>query len=328
MSQRHSVILLLCLAVLVAGTGFRNRATDHIYRVGILITDDTYLMPAQGFKDGLKELGYLEGEHIQFDLQNAKLDRPLLRHFAEKFVRDRVDLIFTATYIGAQAAKEATTANPIPVLFGPAGDPVELGLVKSIVASGNNLTGVSTLSLELTAKRLEMLAKIVPGIRRVALLYNPKDTFSQEVVANARKAADKLKLTLTDVVGMNPEEIRSALQRLKPGEAEAVFAIPDILVNNQVEPLARIAREKKLPYMVHIRSLAEKGALASYGINTYQIGRQAARLADKIFNGAKPTEIPIETPRKLELIINLGTAREIGLTVPQAVLVQADQILR
>lgn len=326
--RRHAPAVVAVILLVLFGTGFRNPEQDRVYRVGVMITDDTYLAPVQGFRDGMRELGYREGEHITYDLQNAKLDRTVLHNFAKRFVQERVDLIFTATYIGASVAKDATVTTPIPIVFGPAGDPVETGLVKSILASGNNLTGVSTLSLELTAKRLEMLIRLVPGIRRLALLYNPDDRFSQEVSRQARQAAERLNLTVLELHGRDADGIRQALRALSRKEADAVFAIPDILVNNQVEALSAIARERRLPYMVHIRSLAEKGALASYGINTYQIGRQAARLADKLFNGAKPSEIPIETPRKLELVVNVRVAKEIGVRIPEKLLREADAILR
>jgi len=319
-------MLLLPLATLCLG--LRNRDADHIYQVGVLITDDTYLAPVEGFKEGMKELRYEEGRDIVYHVRNAKLDREALRHFAEDFVRQRVDLIFTATYIGASLAKEATAGSNIPVVFGPAGDPVETGLVKSIADSGNNLTGVSTLSLELTAKRLEMLTRLVPKARRVAIVFNPEDRFSQEVVKQTYRAAQKLGLVLIECRGRDAEEMRKSVEGLGPGQVDAIFAIPDVLVNNQVSTLSAIARERKLPYVVHIRSLAERGALASYGINTYQIGRQAARLADKILNGTRPAEIPIETPRKLELVINLRIAKEIGLVIPNHLLREADVILR
>lgn len=326
MRRTWAGILVLVLAV--PSLAFRNREVDKVYEVGVMITDDTYLAPVEGFKEGLKALGYVEGQHIVYHLRNAKLDREALRRFAQEFVKQRVDLIFTATYIGASAAKEATATVGIPVVFGPAGDPVDTGLVQSITASGNNLTGVSTLSLELTAKRLEMLTRLVPKTRRVAIVFNPEDRFSQDVVKLTYEAAEKLGLHLVEVKGRDAAEIQAALQRLRRNQADAVFAIPDVLVNNQVATLSAIARDRKLPYIVHIRSLAERGALASYGINTYEIGRQAARLADKVLNGTRPAEIPIETPRKLELVINLRVAKEIGLVLPNQVLREADAILR
>jgi len=326
--MRTRLAILVLPFLLVTLSAFRNPEADRAYRVGILITDDTYLAPVQGFKEGLRELGYLEGQHVSYDLRNAKLDKDMLQRFAEQFVRERVDLIFTATYIGAQAAKQATANTPIPVVFGPAGDPVETGLVKSITTSGNNLTGVSTLSLELTAKRMELLTRLVPSARKVGLLYNPDDRFSQEVARQAHQAAERLHLAVTDIHGRNADEIVAATRAVGHGQADALFAIPDVLINNQAGPLGQVAREKRLPYVVHIRSLLEKGALASYGINTQGIGRQAARLADKIFNGTKPSDIPIETPRRLELVINLAVARDIGLHVSEQVLREADAIVR
>ena len=326
--MRRVLAGILMVALAGMSLAFRNRDTDRVYQVGVMITDDTYLAPVEGFKEGMKELGYTEGQHIVYQVRNAKLDREVLRRFAQEFVQQRVDLIFTATYIGAQAAKEATAAAGIPVVFGPAGDPVDTGLVQSITASGHNLTGVSTLSLELTAKRLEMLTKLVPKVRRVAILFNPEDRFSQDVVKVTYRAAERLGLTLVEVRGRDAAEIQTALEGLRREQVDAVFAISDVLVNNQVATLTAIARERKLPYIVHMRSLAERGALASYGINTYQIGRQAARLADKILNGARPAEIPIETPRKLDLVINLRVAKEIGIAVPNQLLREADVILR
>jgi putative ABC transport system substrate-binding protein len=325
--MRYLTGLALSLIVLF-GTGFRNPDSDRVYRIGVMITDDTYLAPVQGFQAAMRELGYVEGKHVTYEIQNAKLNRAALQGFATRFVQNRVDLIFTATYLGASAAKDATAGTPIPVVFGPAGDPVETGLVKSLLGSGNNLTGVSTLSLELTAKRLEMLTRLVPGVRRIALLYNPEDRFSQEVSRQAHQAANRLGLAVVHRHGRDAAEIRQAMRGLSRTGVDAVFAIPDILVNNQIEALSAIARERRLPYMVHIGTLVEKGALASYGLNTYQIGRQAARLADKIFNGARPWEIPIETPRKLELVVNLRVAKDIGARIPENLLKEADVILR
>lgn len=326
--MRRVLVGILVIGLAGMALAFRNRDTDRVYQVGVMITDDTYLAPVEGFKEGMKELGYAEGQHIVYQLRNARLDREALRRFAREFVQQRVDLIFTATYIGAQVAKEATATVGIPVVFGPAGDPVDTGLVQSITASGNNLTGVSTLSLELTAKRLEMLTRLVPKVRRVAILFNPEDRFSQDVVKVTYRAAERLGLTLIERHGRDAAEIQRAVETLSRDQVDAVFALPDVLVNNQVAVLSAIARDRRLPYIVHIRSLAERGALASYGINTYQIGRQASRLADKILNGARPAEIPIETPRKLELVINLRVAKEIGLAVPNQLLREADAILR
>lgn len=326
--MRRALLLIPLLLAVAFVPGFRGREIDRPYQVGVMITDDTYLAPVEGFKEGLKGLGYTEHEHIVYEVRNAKLDREALRRIAQEFTQKRVDLIFTATYLGASMAKEATQAAGIPVVFGPAGDPVETGLVKSISTSGNNLTGVSTLSLELTAKRLEMLTRMIPAARKIAIPFNPDDRFSQEVVKQAYRAAEKLKLELVECRGRTAEEVRASLAALGRESVDAVFAIPDVLINNQVAALSAIARERRLPYMVHIRSLVERGALASYGINTFQIGKQAARLADKIFSGARPADIPIETPRKLELVVNLKVAKEIGLVVPNHVLREADTILR
>ncbi len=325
--RRAGLLMVLLLAVTLL-PGLRQRDLDRMYQVGVMITDDTYLAPVEGFKEGLKELGYAEGRHIAYEIQNAKLDREALRRAANAFVQKKVDLIFTATYVGAMLAKEATQDTPIPVVFGPAGDPVETGLVQSITTSGNNLTGVSTLSLELTAKRLEMLSRTIPKAKRIAVLFNPEDRFSQDVVKQTYRAAEKLGLRVVECHGRNADEIRASVNALRKENVDAVFAVPDVLVNSQVEALSSVAREHKLPYFVHIRTLAERGALTSYGINTFQIGKQAARLADKIFNGARPAEIPIETPRKLELVINLRVAKEIGLAIPNTVLREADAILR
>jgi putative ABC transport system substrate-binding protein len=326
--MRRAVVGILVLAMAGLCLGFRNRNDDRVYQIGVMITDDTYITPVEGFKAGMKALGYDEGTHVVYQIRNAKLDRGALRGFAQEFVQKRVDLIFTATYIGAQAAKEATTTSGTPVVFGPAGDPVETGLVQSVNASGNNLTGVSTLSLELTAKRLEMLTRLVPNARRVAVVFNPQDRFSQEVVKLTYGAAKKLGVTLLECRGREAAEIQAAVGALRRDQVDGIFAISDVLVNNQVVALSSIARERKLPYVVHLRSLVERGAFASYGINTYEIGQQAARLADKVLNGTRPAEIPIETPQKLELVINQRVAKEIGLAIPNKLLREAQVILR
>jgi len=326
--MRRTLAGILILAMAGSCLGFRNRNDERVYQVGVMITDDTYLTPVEGFRAGMKALGYSEGTHVLYHVRNAKLDRGALRGFAQEFVQKRVDLIFTATYIGASVAKEATAASGTPVVFGPAGDPVETGLVQSISASGNNLTGVSTLSLELTAKRLEMLTRLVPNTRRVAVVFNPQDRFSQEVVKLTYEAAKKLGVVLVECRGRDAVEIQAAVGALRRDRVDAVFAISDVLVNNQVSTLSSLARERKLPYIVHLRSLVEQGSFASYGINTFEVGQQAARLADKILNGTRPADIPIETPQKLELVINQRVAKEIGLAIPNKLLREAQVILR
>lgn len=320
-----SLILLFFFGIALGCERFEEK---KVYRVGILITDDTYLDAANGFKDGMKERGYREGDNITYELKNAKLNREDLKRYAEELVKGKVELIFTATHIGALAAKEATEGTNISVIFGPAGDPVEMGLVKSIQSSGNNLTGVSTLSMELTGKRLEMLTKIAPKTRRIAIIYSPNYTFSKMVAKLTYEAAKKLNVSVEEKLGNTEEEIIKAAESIDPKRVDAIFAIPDILVNNQIEKIAEIAKKKKLPLMVHIRTLVLQGPVASYGINIYSIGKQAARLADKALKGTKPSDIPMETPHKLDLIINLKTAKAIGLKIPDQILGQADEVIK
>ncbi|MBI5167650.1 MAG: ABC transporter substrate-binding protein [candidate division NC10 bacterium] len=326
--ERRLVVLTLATLILGGALGCVRTEEKKVYRVGILITDDTYLDSASGFKDGMKERGYREGDNITYDLKNANLNNKDLKRFAEQFAKDKVDLIFTATYIGALAAKEATAETGIPVVFGPAGDPVEMGLVKSIQNSGNNLTGVSTLSLELTGKRLEMLTKIAPKTRRIAIIYSPNYTFSKLVAKLTFEAAGKLGISVVERLGNAEGEIRKAAASINPREVDAIFGIPDILVNNQIAYIAEVAKKNRLPLMVHIRTLVLQGPLASYGINLYSIGKQSARLADKALKGVKPSDIPMETPHKFDLIINLKTAKAIGLKIPEPILGQADEIIR
>lgn len=321
-----SLILVFFFGIALGCERFEEK---KVYKVGILITDDTYLDSANGFKEGMKERGYREGDTVTYELRNAKLNKEDLKRYAEELVKGKVDLIFTATHIGALAAKEATEGTNIPVIFGPAGDPVEMGLVKSIQSSGNNLTGVSTLSMELTGKRLEMLTRIVPKTRRIAIIYSPNYDFSKMVAKLTYEAAKKLNISvIEEKLGNTEEEIIKAAESIDPRRVDAIFAIPDILVNNQIEKIAEIAKKKKLPLMVHIRTLVLQGPVASYGINIYSIGKQAARLADKALKGTKPSDIPMETPHKLDLIINLKTAKTIGLKIPDQILGQADEVIK
>ncbi len=241
-------------------------------------------------------------------------------------MRQKVRLIFTTGTRATQAAKSAT--SKIPIVFIHPADPAALGLVKSITAPGENVTGVAALSLQMTERRLEILREIVPKVRRVMIFYDSNNPYSRENFIASQKAARKLGLEVEEHAIKSAEELRKSISALQQREGDALFHIPDDLMESQADFIFEAAREREWPSMFNDESWVTKGGLAGYGPNYYQMGRQGARLADKILKGAQPKDLPVERAGKFDLVINLRTANAIGITVPPEVLKRADRVIR
>ena len=316
------------LFLLLVPTATRAQESARIASVGILIPESlrSESQAVKGLREGLKELGYQEGKNIQVEIRDAKGDRGALKREAGELVRQKVRLIFTTGTRATQAAKSAT--SNIPIVFIHPADPAALGLVKSITAPGGNVTGVAALSLQMTERRLEILKEIVPKVRRVMIFYDSNNPYSRENFIAAQKAARKLGLEVEEHAIKSAEELRKSISALQQREGDALFHIPDDLMESQADFIFEAARLREWPSMFNEESWVTKGGLAGYGPNYYQMGRQGARLADKILKGAQPKDLPVERAGKFDLVINLRTANAIGITVPPEVLKRAYRVIR
>jgi putative ABC transport system substrate-binding protein len=305
----------------------RASAAQRVYRVSALVAEDQFLNAVQGFKKKMAEIGYVEEKNIKYELHNAQGDADALKKLAEKIVRNAPDLIVTSSTTATLPVAKLTEGTQVPVVFLSAGNP--LRLVKSYRTSGNNLTGISSSVMELTEKRLELLKMLSSAIRRVIFVTNSKATNYDEYLAATRVAAQRMEFTLAEVEfqGSNVEEIhhQSALVTRRLGEA--LFVPPDIAFVGATESIAQWAVKEKLTSIGPTVQTARRGLLAGYSSDYHALGRQGAVLVDKILRGAKPADLPIEQPQKLQLVINLKSAKAIGFKLPKEILLQADELI-
>jgi putative ABC transport system substrate-binding protein len=305
----------------------RASEAQKVYRISALVAEDQFLTAVEGFKKKMSEIGYVEEKNIKYEFHNAKGDVNALKKLAEMIVRDAPDLIVTSSTTATVPVAKLTEATHIPVVFLSAGNPLKL--VKSYSSSGNNLTGISSAVMELTEKRLELFKRLSSTIRRVIFLTNRKATNYDEYLAATRGAAQRMGFTLAEVEiqATNVEEVskQSALVTRKSGEA--LFVPPDIAFVGATESIAQWAVKEKLPSIGPTVQTARRGLLAGYSSDYHSLGQQGAILVDKILRGARPADLPIEQPHKLQLVINLKSAKAIGIKLPKEILLQADELI-
>jgi putative tryptophan/tyrosine transport system substrate-binding protein len=278
-----------------------------------------------GFRDGLRELGYIEGRNFTITHRAAESNSDRLPRLAAELVGLKVDVIVTASTPAISALKEATSA--IPIVFASAGDPVASGLVTSLANPGGNVTGITILSPELSGKRLELLKEMLPRLSRVAVLTNPSVP-AQASLGEFDSAARGLGLTLTIFKAQRPSELENAFSSILQGQLRALIIVPDAFFASQRSRFVEFTAKNRLPAIYDRADYVDAGGLMSYGIDFRYQFRRAAYFVDKILKGAKPAELPIEQPTKFEFVINLRTAKQIGLTIPPNVLARADRVIK
>jgi ABC-type uncharacterized transport system substrate-binding protein len=300
---------------------------DKIPRIGFLINSPSVFPGRIGaFRQGLRELGYVEGKNLVIEWRSTegKLDRaPTL---ATELVRLKVDILVSAGPTSTAILKEATTT--IPIVMGFDTDPVGNGLVASLARPGSNVTGLSVLSPELGGKRLELLKEIIPKLSRIAVVGSSTLPGNAQTFRETELAAEALRVTLLYDDVLSPKDIEAAFQRAFKGRADAVLALGNSVLNAYRAKVADLAVKNRLPAMYYAAEFVEDGGLISYGVDFPDLFRRAATYVDKILKGAKPAELPVEQPTKFELVINLKTAKQIGLTIPPNVLARADKVIR
>ena len=298
---------------------------QKVYRIGGLVSGDQFWFAFEGFKSRMAELGYIEETNVRYDFHNSKGDPELLKSLANKLVQDKPDLIVTSSTTATLPVAKATEGTAIPVVFLGVADPLKL--VKSYSSSGNNLTGISSSNLELTDKRLELIRDLTPKAKTVICIYNSKGVNYKDHVRLTREGAKKLGLELVEVDITTREELRQKLPALTGKIGDAIFLQPDALITAGIENIAKQAVAERLPVIPAIVENVRRGTLAAYSPDYFTIGRQGAMLVDKILKGAKPSHLPIEQPYQLKLVINLKTARAIGLKIPKEILLRADEVI-
>ena len=276
------------------------------------------------FVQRLRELGWIEGRTVAIEYRWAEGRSERFAEIAAEFVRLKVDVIVTSGTAAVVAAKQATSV--IPIVFAAAGDPVGTGLVASLARPGGNVTGLSIQQTDLAGKRLELLREVVPGLRRLAIMANVGNPAAVLEMGEVQAAARTLGLEVATLEIRRAEDIAPAFEALK-GRADALYVCADPLVNTNRIRINTLALGARLPTMHGIREYVEAGGLMSYGPNFPDLFRRAADYVDKILRGAKPADIPVEQPTKFDLVINLTTAKALGLDVPPTLLARADEVI-
>jgi len=322
-----AVVLLLLSASL--GTA-AAQLSAKVPRVGYLNpgspSDPLSQRRLEAFRQGLRELGYVEGQNIAIESRWAegKYDRyPAL---AADLVRLKVDVIVAMSGAATQAAQQAT--RTIPIVMSLVNDPVGSGLVPSLAHPGGNITGTSVMSPDLIGKQLQLLKEVVPKVSRVAFLRHPANPASAANLREAEAAARGLGVRLQTLEARNPQEIDSAFAAMTREQAGALLIHADALFGNQRRQIAELATKKRLPSIFLTTEYAEAGGLMVYGPNLLNLERRAATYVVKILKGAKPADLPVEQPSKFDLLVNLKTAKALGLTIPQTLLQRADQVIQ
>ena len=276
------------------------------------------------FVQRLRQLGWIEGHTVAIEYRWAEGRSERFAEFAAELVRLKVDVILTHNTPPVLAAKQATSV--IPIVFATAADPVGTGVVASLARPGSNVTGLSTQTPDLAGKRIELLREVVPGLRRLAILANPENSYVILEVREVQAAARTLGLEVALFEIRRAEDITPAFEGLKGG-VEALYILPDPLLFTNRLRINTLALGARLPTMHSLREYVEASGLISYGPNWRDQWRRAADYIDKILRGAKPADIPVEQPTKFDLIINLTTAKALGLTVPPTLLARADEVI-
>jgi putative ABC transport system substrate-binding protein len=321
------VVFAVTLALLVASVIAGAQQAGKIYRVGFL-GNSTPALEAHlvtGFRNGLRDLGYEEGRNVAIEYRwaDGKYDRfPAL---INELVASRVDVLVTAGTPATLAVKKANTT--IPLVMVAAADPVGDGIVASLARPGGNITGVSSIALDLDGKRLELLHELVPHAVAIGVIWNPSNASHPAVLDRVRVSAQALRMKIHLLPARTSEELADAFSAIARERLDAVVVLADRLILHHRARMMNLALQYRLPGMYVYQELVEAGGLVSFGPNYVDIHRRAAAYVDKIFQGAKPGDLPVEQPTTFELAINLRTAKALGVTVPPSVLLRANRLI-
>jgi len=322
---RRRRLLIAAGALFAAPLATEAQQRGKVYRIGFLSVAPGPLRPHAAFFDGLRELGYIEGRNIIVERRFAAGNVDQLNEFATELVRLKVDLIVASATQAAQAAQKATTM--IPIIFVAVVDPVGAGLVASLARPDRNITGLSMLSAELSGKRLELLKEVVPKLAQVAVLQNPSNASNPLQVTQTEAAARKLGVQLQLLEVRAPNDFETVFQAAVRGRAGALIVLDDPLTFTERTRIAALSTKHRLPTISGFGESAEAGGLMAYGGNLPDHFRRVATYVGRTLKGAKPADLPVEQPTKFELVINLKTAKALGIQIPQSILLRADRVI-
>ena len=321
-------VVAIGVSFTLCGTVAQAQQPTKVYRIGYLTNASLSSVAArtEAFHQGLRELGYVEGKNIVIEWRSTEGKADRQPGLAAELVRLKVDVIVTGGPAATRAAKEATVAIPIVMAFDI--DPVGSGFVATLARPGGNITGLSTLSPEISGKRLELLKEIVPKLSRVAVLGNSTVPGNAQALRETERAAGALKVQLQYLEVQGPKDVETAFREASKRRADAVLVLQSAVLTSHRKQLIELAVKSRLPAIYDRAEFVEDGGLMTYSVSSTDLFRRAAYYVDKLLKGAKPADLPIEQPTKFEFIINLKAAKQIGLTFPPNVLALADRIIR
>ena len=321
------VLLLVSLAVVSVHLADAQQPPKKPL-IGVLVAGSPSSMESRinAFQKRLRELGYKEGQNIIVEYHYAEGNYNRLTAIATDLVRSQASVIVTWAIPVTQVVKNAT--NTIPIVMAGGGNPVEAGLVESLSKPGGNITGLATIQNELTGKRLELLKEAFPKISRVAFVFNPEGQVPTQGNEPLKRIAQSLKISLEPLEIRKPNEIDKAFAAIPKSRVDALLLESDPIFNINRANIVKLAVKNKLPAIYPERRWVEDGGMMAYGTDLIEVALRAAIFVDKILKGAKPSDLPVEQPTKFELAINLKTAKQIGVTIPQSVLYRADRVIK
>jgi putative ABC transport system substrate-binding protein len=319
---------VIAIVLVVSGAVAQAQQPTKIPRIGFLAATKPAAVAARvaAFRQGLRELGYVEGKNIVVEYRYAEGKADRERELAAELARLKVDIIVTTGPTVTRNAKEATVT--IPIVMAQDGDPVASGFVASLARPGGNITGLSNLSPELSGKRLELLKEIVPKLSRVAMIGDSNEPNNAQILKEMELAAGALKVKLQYLNVLNSKDIETAFGAAAKGRADGIVLLGSVVFNSHRIQIVELAVKNRLPATYTRPEYVEDGGLMTYGPSINDLFRRAAAYVDKILKGAKPANLAVEQPKKFELVINLKAAKQIGLSIPQSVLYRADRVIR
>jgi putative tryptophan/tyrosine transport system substrate-binding protein len=316
---------------LLAGCGrlqWQSPPPAKVPRIGFLATRPLSAPPDRlvPFRQGLRELGYVEGQNIEIEVRSAEGEYERLPDLAAELVRLQVDVIVTGAAPGVQAAQQAT--RTIPIVIAAVVDPETTGFVASLARPGGNITGLSSMAPVLVGKQLEFLKETVPGVSRVAVLWNPANPGDAPQFRQAEVAAAALGVRLQSVEVRSPDELDGAFVAMTQEQADGVVVLVDLMLLDHRARIADLAGKSRLPAVYGLREHVEAGGLMSYSASLDEMYRRAAYYVDRILKGAKPADLPVEQPMRFDFVVNLNTAQALGITFPNEIMLQVTEVVQ
>jgi putative ABC transport system substrate-binding protein len=325
MNTRRKLVIALGAGALTAPFRSFAQQQDKVWRVGFLSPGKIDDYRSGPFLQGMRELGYVQGKNLLIEWRSAEGNNERLSGLAKELVNLKVDVIAAVGTPGTSAAQKSTITMPIVMLS--VADPIGNGLVKSLARPGGNTTGISNITGDLISKQLEILLAMAPKVARVAVLVHPTNLSHATMLKSVQAAARRVNVTILPVEARRPQEIETAFTMMARQNAGALIALLEPLFQQQKGQIVELTAKHRLPFIGGSSEYVEAGGLMSYGANTPDIFRRGATYVDKILKGAKPGDLPVEQPTKFEMFINGKTAKALGLTIPQSLLIMADKVI-